>query len=68
MRRSSGLNALVPSVLTILPALQQNVPTGCLTFVPNFRSHMMIRRRDKYLLKVIHPSCVLSNVIRGLEL
>jgi hypothetical protein len=59
MRRSSGLNALVSSLLKILPALQQNVPTGCLTFVPNFRSNIMIHRKDKYLLKVIHPRCVL---------
>jgi hypothetical protein len=33
MRRSSGLKALVPSLLTILPALQQNVPTGCITLL-----------------------------------
>ena len=59
MQRSSGLNALVPSLHTILPASQQNIPTGCLTFVPNFRSNIMIRRKNKYLTKLIHPRCVL---------
>ena len=49
----------LPSLLTILPDLQQNVLAGCLTFVPHFRSKVMIRRKDKYLLKLIHPSFVL---------